>query len=77
MNAAKVAVTIPADVLELARKQVKAGQAKSLSALVTEALDEKVARNELNAILDSMDREFGKPNKAAQSWARRVIKRSF
>jgi len=77
MNAAKVAITIPADVLKLARKQVKAGHAKSLSALMAQALDEKVSRNELAEILDAMDRELGKPNKAAQSWAKRVIKRSF
>ena len=77
MTAAKVAVTIPADVLELARQQVKAGRAKSLSALMTEALDEKVSRNELSESLDAMDREFGKRSKAVESWAKRVIKRSF
>ena len=77
MNAAKIAVTIPADTLKLARKQVKQGHAKSLSALMAQALDEKISRNELTEILDAMDREFGKPNRAAQAWAKRVIKRSF
>ncbi|MES1178979.1 MAG: hypothetical protein ABUL62_31980 [Myxococcales bacterium] len=77
MTAAKIAVTIPAETLKLARKQVKAGHAKSLSALVTQALDEKASRNELDDILDAMDRDFGKPNKAAQAWAKRVIKQSF
>ncbi len=77
MNAAKIAITVPAETLKLARKQVKAGHAKSLSALMTQALAEKVSRNELTEILDAMDREFGKPNQAAQAWAKRVIKRSF
>jgi hypothetical protein len=76
MNASKVAVSIPTVVLKLAKEQVRAGHAKSLSALVTEAVHEKVRRNELSEILDHMDAEFGKPGKAAQAWAKRVLKRS-
>ena len=76
MTAAKIAVTVPAETLRLARKQVRAGHAKSLSALVTQALEEKVSRNELGEILDQMDRELGKPDKAAQAWAKRVLEPS-
>ena len=75
MNSAKVAISIPKGTLELAKRQVKAGRAKSLSALVTEAVDEKLSRNQLSEILDAMDAECGKPGKAAQSWARRVFDR--
>jgi len=75
MNAAKVAISIPVSVLEQAKQQVKIGHAKSLSALVTEAVEEKVRRNELLEILAQMDAEFGKPGKAAQAWAKRVLKR--
>jgi hypothetical protein len=67
---------MPAEVLRLARKEVAAGRAKSLSALVSEAVDEKLRRDELSAILDAMDAEHGKPTKAATSWAKRVLKRS-
>ena len=42
MTAAKVAITIPADVLAAAKKEVEAGHAASLSALMSEAVDEKV-----------------------------------
>jgi hypothetical protein len=76
MNSAKVAVSIPADVLRLAKKEVAAGRAKSLSSLVSEAVHEKLRRHELSAILDAMDAEHGKPNKVATAWARRVLKRS-
>ena len=76
MTKAKVAVTIPMDVLKLARQQVKTGRAKSLSALVSEAVGEKVHRNELLEILDAMDAACGKPGKAEQAWARRVLRRS-
>ena len=75
MTTAKVALSIPQEVLEEARKEVAAGRSKSLSALVSEALDEKLRRAELAAILDDMDAEHGKPGKAAHAWARRVLKR--
>ena len=76
MNSAKVALSMPADVLRLAKKEVAAGRAKSLSSFVSEAVDEKLRLDELNALLDEMDAEHGKPDKAATSWAKRVLKRS-
>jgi hypothetical protein len=76
MTAAKVAITISADVLKLAKKRVKAGRAKSLSAFVNDAVDEKLRRDELSEVLDAMDAEHGVPNKAARAWARRVLARS-
>jgi hypothetical protein len=76
MTAAKVAITISTDVLELAKKRVKAGRAKSLSAFVNEAVDEKLRRDELGEILDAMDAKHGPPNKAARAWAKRVMAQS-
>jgi Arc/MetJ-type ribon-helix-helix transcriptional regulator len=75
MSKAKVAVTLPAEVLRLAKEQVTSGRAKSLSALVSEALDERVRRDQLGEILDAMDAEHGRPGKGAQAWARRVLGR--
>ena len=72
----KVALTIPADVLRRAKKKVRTGRAKSLSAFVSDAVDEKLRRDELTEILDSMDREFGKPDKAARAWAKQLVRRS-
>jgi hypothetical protein len=76
MNSAKVALSMPAEVLRLAKKEVAAGRAKSLSAFVAEAVDEKLRRDELAAILDAMDAEHGKPTKAQTAWAKRVLGRS-
>ncbi|HVH42399.1 MAG TPA: hypothetical protein VM925_08645 [Labilithrix sp.] len=76
MNSAKVALSMPADVLRLAKKEVAAGRAKSLSSFVADAVDEKLRRDELAAILDAMDTEHGKPTKEATAWAKRVLKRS-
>jgi Arc/MetJ-type ribon-helix-helix transcriptional regulator len=74
MTSAKVALSIPAKVLDEAKREVASGRAKSLSAFVSEALDEKLRRDELTAILDEMDASHGAPNKAAKAWAKRVLK---
>jgi hypothetical protein len=76
MNAAKVALSMPAEVLRLAKKEVAAGRAKSLSSFIADAVDEKLRRDELTAILDAMDAEHGNPTKVATTWAKRVLKRS-
>jgi Arc/MetJ-type ribon-helix-helix transcriptional regulator len=76
MNSAKVALSMPAEVLRLAKKEVAAGRAKSLSSFVAEAVDEKLRRDELTSILDAMDAERGKPAKKATAWAKRVLARS-
>lgn len=73
MSTSKVALSIPAEVLEQAKKEVAAGRAKSLSSFVSAALDEKLRRDELAAILDAMDASYGAPSKAARAWARRVL----
>lgn len=53
--------------------KVATGRAKNLSAFVAEALDQRLRQDELNAILDAMDEEHGVPNKAAVTWAKRVL----
>jgi hypothetical protein len=75
MTSAKVALSMPADVLRLAKKEVAAGRAKSLSSFVAEAVAEKLRRDELTSILDAMDAERGAPGEGARAWAKRVLKR--
>ncbi|HWO08853.1 MAG TPA: hypothetical protein VNN80_05215 [Polyangiaceae bacterium] len=66
-------MSIPSDLLEQAKAEVAAGRAKNLSVFVSEALDQRLRRDELNAILDAMDAEHGPPNKSAKAWAKRVL----
>ena len=75
MSTIKVAFTIQSGTLVLAKKAVKRGRAKSLSAFVNDALEEKVERDQLTEILDRMDLEYGKPSKADRAWAKRVLSR--
>jgi hypothetical protein len=73
VDSVKIAVSIPKDVLERAKVRVAIGRAKNLSALVSEALDERLRRDELGEILDAMDAEHGPPSKSARAWAKRVL----
>jgi hypothetical protein len=73
MTTAKVALSIHEGVLREAKKQVAKGRAKSLSAFVSEALHDKLRRDELEGILDAMDLEHGKPSKKAMRWAKNVL----
>jgi len=70
-----VALTIASETLALAKKAVKNGRAKSLSAFVSDAVGEKVGRDQLAEILDAMDQRFGKPSRADRAWAKRVLSR--
>jgi hypothetical protein len=51
-------------VLEAAKKEVEAGHAASVSALVSEAVDEKLRRNELATLLDEGSARSGNLNVA-------------
>ncbi len=76
MTTAKVAMTLPTEVLKSAKEQVSRGRAKSLSAFISEAVDEKLRRDELEKLLDALDTQHGAPKKGAQRWAKKVIARS-
>jgi hypothetical protein len=76
MAVAKVALTIPTEVLAAAKKEVEVGHAKSLSAFVSDAVDEKLRRDELAGLLDEMDAKHGPPKKSARAWAKKVLARS-
>jgi len=43
---------------------------------VSEAVDEKLRRNELAALLDELDAKYGPPARSAKSWAKKVLARS-
>jgi Arc/MetJ-type ribon-helix-helix transcriptional regulator len=55
MRETKIVVTMPLELLKRARAQVAAGSAESVSALLRAALEEKMARNDLADILDTID----------------------
>jgi Arc/MetJ-type ribon-helix-helix transcriptional regulator len=72
---AKVAVSMPEDLLVRAKKAVRDGRAKSVSALVSEALMDKLENDELARVLAEMDVQHGAPGKEAEQWAENVMAR--
>jgi hypothetical protein len=61
MTAAKIAVSLPRETFERAKRAVRRGHAESLSAYVTAALEQKATLDELDDLLDEMLEETGGP----------------
>jgi Arc/MetJ-type ribon-helix-helix transcriptional regulator len=63
---AKVAVTLPGELLEAVKEAVAAGHAPNVSAYVTGALEERAKLDALDDLLDEMLEETGGPLTAAE-----------
>lgn len=71
----RVTVTVPDEVLEVARRDVDRGFAPSLSAWVTDAAEAKARRESLEQVLDSLLAASGGPlTKDEESWARSQLR---
>lgn len=57
----KIAVSLPTDVLDSARAQVRAGRAPSMSSYVAEALKQRTESDDLDHLLATMLAETGGP----------------
>ena len=73
MQKARVTVTVRRDVLAKAERQVKKGRAKSVSAWVDSAMEEKARREDLAAMLAEMKAEGGPSSAKEEAWARDVL----
>ncbi len=62
----KIAVSLPIDVAERARRAVSRGRAASVSAYVAAALEERTKLDELSTLLSEMLAESGGPLSAAE-----------
>ena len=61
MTVAKITISIETRVLKGARGAIRRGRAKSLSAYISKAVEEKVADDDLMTMLDEMLEETGGP----------------
>ncbi len=73
MQKARVTVTVRRDVLAKAERQVKLGRARSVSAWVDSAMEEKARREDLATLLAEMKAESGPATSKEQAWARAVL----
>lgn len=62
----KIAISLPLQVADRARRAVQRGRAASVSAYIASALDEKAKLDELSALLCEMLDESGGPLTAAE-----------
>ncbi len=61
MTSSKIAVSLPAELVEQARRAVAEGRAASVSAYVAKALKEQAKLDDLASLLDEMLAETGGP----------------
>jgi Arc/MetJ-type ribon-helix-helix transcriptional regulator len=73
MQKARVTVTVRREILSKAERQVRRGRAKSVSAWVDAAMEEKARREDLTALLSAMKAENGPPSAKEEAWARAVL----
>lgn len=72
----KIAVSLPDDLVEAARRAVARGEAASVSAYVADALAAHQARLTLSDLLDELELEHGPIPAGAVEWARSVADRA-
>jgi Arc/MetJ-type ribon-helix-helix transcriptional regulator len=73
MQKARVTVTVRREILAKAERQVRRGRAKSASAWVDAAMEEKARREDLAALLSEMKAENGSASAKEEAWARAVL----
>jgi len=73
MRSARVTVTVRRDVLAEAERQVKSGKARSVSAWIAAAMEEKARREDLAGLLAEMKAENGPASAEEEAWARDVL----
>ena len=67
MTATKIAISLPAPAVARARAAVRSGRARSVSAYIAAALEEKAKLDDLAGLLNKMLAETGGPLTAAEA----------
>ena len=74
MTTQKIAVTVPEKALANARRAVRAGKAKSLSAYVSRAIEQKTMSDDLDSLVEELLKETGGRLTAAEEvWADSIL----
>lgn len=70
---AKIAVSLPDELVASARRAVQEGRAPSVSAVVAQALRRQEQEQGLATLLDELDAELGAPSPMDYAWADRAL----
>lgn len=69
----KIAISLPDDLVEIAKKAVAEGRAASVSAFVAEAMSDRQHADSLAALVADIVREDGDPSPEDYVWADRAL----
>jgi len=69
----KIAISLPDELVERARHAVETGKAASVSAYFAQAATRMAREDELAALLDELDRDYGPPSDADYAEARQTL----
>lgn len=73
----RVTISVEPDALEIARAEVRAGKAPSVSAAVEEALRARGKRQAIREYVELWEEEFGPISEEDSKWARKELERAF
>jgi Arc/MetJ-type ribon-helix-helix transcriptional regulator len=69
----KLAISLPDELAEQARRAVREGRAASVSAYVAAAMSETARTRSITALVADMRAEDGEPSQEDYAWARRAL----
>ena len=69
----KIAVSLPDELVDAARRAVAEGRSNSVSAFIAAAIADKARFDDLEALLADMAAESGPPHEADRRWARQAL----
>jgi len=72
----RVTISVEPEVIQIARDQIKAGEAANVSAAFEEALKARGRKQALREALDMWEEEFGPIGEEAKEWAREEMARA-
>ncbi|MFZ5471867.1 MAG: hypothetical protein ACOZIN_20750 [Myxococcota bacterium] len=73
MSKARIAITVPEEILAAAKRAVRAKRATSVSAYFAEAARSRSRADEMKRLLAEMNAEHGQPSTEDYEWARCVL----
>ncbi len=69
----KIAISLPTEQVDAARRAVAEGRASSVSGYIAEAIARREREDSLTQLLDDLDRELGQPSPDDIDWAERAL----
>ena len=73
MTRSKIAISLPMDQLARVHREIRAGQADSVSGYIARVLVEQEKRESLRTLLRDLIEQHGKPTPEDVRWAKRML----